>query len=129
MKLESNVMKSPVVIQNKNSFSKVDVNQNDKNPRIYEKKGLFATSQNQSFKRLRQNNSCQNINSQSMSNSKTTKDGTKIREINLQSSRGIFQKASLERIVGSNECIKLFDTIEKIKNTQMFQVKNFNFRK
>lgn len=39
------------------------------------------------------------------------------------------QKSSLERIVGSNECLKLFDTIEKIKKTPTFHVKNLSLRK
>lgn len=45
--MDANTLKSPVVIQNKNSFmtkNKLDLHQNDKNSKIYEKKGLFSTS-------------------------------------------------------------------------------------
>ena len=34
------------------------------------------------------------------------------------------QKTSLERILGQNDCKKLFDTIERIKNTNQISIQN-----
>jgi hypothetical protein len=34
------------------------------------------------------------------------------------------EKASLERIIGQNECNKLFNAIEKIKNTNQINLSN-----
>jgi hypothetical protein len=35
-------------------------------------------------------------------------------------------KSSLERILGGNQCNKLFDTIERIKNANQISIINYN---